>query len=71
MQFLLPLVRDTILTSMQVNIQPSLETVQGVLANSKDSSKAPNLVPLCATIPADLLTPSLAYLKISAKSVQP
>jgi hypothetical protein len=27
------------------------------------------VVPLCASIPADLLTPSLAYLKISAKLV--
>jgi hypothetical protein len=25
------------------------------------------VVPLCATIPADFLTPTLAYVKISAK----
>ncbi|KAI9836131.1 MAG: anthranilate synthase component 1 [Thelocarpon superellum] len=35
---------------------------------STKGPRAPNLVPLCASIPADLLTPSLAYLKISAKS---
>jgi anthranilate synthase component I len=49
-------------------IQPSLEKVEEVLAQSKSSSHPPNLVPLCATIPADLLTPTLAYLRISAKS---
>ncbi|MCJ1301234.1 hypothetical protein MMC08_004033 [Hypocenomyce scalaris] len=53
----------------RVNIQPSLETVQQVLSTSKGSPKAPNLVPLCASIPADLLTPSLAYLKVSAQKV--
>ncbi|KAA6415136.1 MAG: anthranilate synthase component i [Lasallia pustulata] len=52
----------------RVSVQPSLETVQQVLSSSKGSPKAPNLVPLCASIPADLLTPSLAYLKVSAQS---
>ena len=52
---------------LQTKILPTLETVQDVLALSKGSPKAPNIVPLCASMPADLLTPSLAYLKISAK----
>ena len=62
-----PLGSGLTLTVEQVNIQPSLETVQQVLSTSKGSPKAPNLVPLCASIPADLLTPSLAYLKVSAQ----
>jgi anthranilate synthase component I len=54
--------------SNQVAIQPSIEKVEDVLSKSQSSRHPPNLVPLCATIPADLLTPTLAYLKISAKS---
>ena len=49
----------------QVSIQPGVATAEEVISKSFGNSKAPNLVPLCASIPADLLTPSLAYLKIS------
>lgn len=52
----------------QVAIQPTIEQVQDVLSGLETSSHPPNLVPLCASIPADLLTPTLAYLKLSAKS---
>jgi len=52
----------------RVAVQPTLETVQDVLSKSKKSSRRPNLVPLCASIPADLLTPTLAYLKIANNS---
>ncbi|MCJ1459794.1 hypothetical protein MMC28_010173 [Mycoblastus sanguinarius] len=51
----------------QFNIQPSLDTVQEVLGTAKNTPSPPNLVPICATIPADILTPTLAYLKISAR----
>lgn len=53
---------------MATKIIPSLETVQEVLSASAGLSNPPNVVPLCATIPADFLTPSLAYVKISARS---
>ncbi|MCJ1227197.1 hypothetical protein MMC12_003852 [Toensbergia leucococca] len=56
------------MTTTQINIIPSLKLVGEVLSISEGSPRAPNLVPLCATIPADFLTPTLAYLKISAKS---
>ena len=49
----------------KVDVKPKLEEVQKILAASKSSSRPPNLVPLYAQIPADLLTPTLAYLKIS------
>jgi anthranilate synthase component 1 len=52
----------------QSDIKPSLEAVETLLSKSKSSKYPPNLVPLCAQIPADLLTPTLAYLRISAKS---
>ena len=51
----------------RVKVQPSLEQVQEILTNIECHPRPPNLVPLCATIPADTLTPTLAYLKISAK----
>ncbi|KAI9793020.1 MAG: hypothetical protein M1833_000841 [Piccolia ochrophora] len=51
-----------------VTIQPTLESIKTIVSNKHHGPNAPNLVPLCTTIPADLLTPSLAYLKISAKS---
>lgn len=54
---------------MQVFIQPSLEEVREAISISGSLPIAPNVVPLCATIPADFLTPSLAYIKISAKLV--
>lgn len=53
---------------IQVLVQPSLATVEEVLAASADFSKPPNLVPLCASISAEFLTPSSIYLKIAAKS---
>ena len=54
--------------STQITIQPDIERIEDVLSKSKSSSHRPNLVPLSATIPADLLTPTLAYLKISCNS---
>jgi len=49
-------------------IQPSLENVRDLLSNLIESPNAPNLVPLFAQITSDLITPSSAYLKISANS---
>jgi hypothetical protein len=57
----------SILINNQKNIQPSLETVQEIISASENSPRPPNLVPLCATIPSDFLTPETAYLKLSAK----
>lgn len=54
---------------LEIKIQPSLDTVKEILVGFKGSAQAPNIVPICASIPADLLTPSLAFLKISAQSV--
>jgi anthranilate synthase component 1 len=51
----------------QITVVPSLETAKDVINRSKDSKYPPNLLPLTASIPADLLTPTLAYLKIADK----
>ncbi|KAJ5083125.1 hypothetical protein N7456_012552 [Penicillium angulare] len=47
---------------------PSLETAREVISKSRNSQFAPNLLPVTASIPADLLTPNLAYLKIAENS---
>jgi anthranilate synthase component I len=52
----------------QLAIQPTIDQVENILFQSKSSNHPPNLVPLSASISADLLTPTLAYLKISARS---
>ena len=52
----------------KLKVQPSLEDAKIALSSLKASPNPPNLVPMCATIPADTLTPTLAYLKISAKA---
>jgi anthranilate synthase component 1 len=45
-----------------------LETITDILSKSIGKSHAPNLVPVFAKISSDLITPSAAYLKISAHS---
>ncbi|KAI1432355.1 anthranilate synthase component 1 [Xylaria sp. CBS 124048] len=50
-------------------ILPSLETVQTILSRpTPANAKKPNIVPLYGQISADLITPSAAYLKVSAHS---
>ena len=51
----------------QLQVQPSLETVKPLLSSFAEIPNPPNLVPLCTSVPADILTPSLAYLKVSAR----
>jgi anthranilate synthase component 1 len=51
----------------QIPSNPSLERVRDVVAQSKNSPHPPNLVPITASIPADLLTPTVAYLKLAKK----
>lgn len=52
----------------KVKVQPSLAEIESLLSSLNTHPKPPNLVPVCATIPADTLTPTLVYLKISAKA---
>lgn len=52
----------------QLGVQPSLDTVQEVLAAAIKSPNPPNLVPIFSSISAEFLTPSSIYLKVSANS---
>ncbi|KAF9998485.1 hypothetical protein BGZ80_006777, partial [Entomortierella chlamydospora] len=45
-----------------ITVKPSLEEVQGII-----ESNAGNTIPIFAEIPADMLTPVMAYLKVSDK----
>ena len=51
-----------------MDVTPTLEVVQKILEASQSSAHPPNVVPLFAQIPADLLTPTSAYLKIAQGS---
>lgn len=53
--------------SSKATIAPSLEVAREVIAKSRNSQHPPNLLPLMTSIPAELLTPTLAYLRIAAK----
>ncbi|KAI9693450.1 MAG: hypothetical protein M1820_009243 [Bogoriella megaspora] len=53
----------------QQGVQPSLDTVRNVLIKELQTSRPPNLIPLCTSISAEFLTPSSIYLKVSAKSM--
>ncbi|KAJ5898832.1 Anthranilate synthase component 1 [Penicillium taxi] len=52
----------------QIAVVPSLEKAREVISASRDSEFPPNLLPVTASIPADLLTPTLAYLKLAESS---
>ena len=56
------------LIAFQEDLRPSLEVVEDIISKSIGRSNAPNLVPIFKEISADLITPSAAYLKISAHS---
>ncbi|OJJ49180.1 hypothetical protein ASPZODRAFT_140113 [Penicilliopsis zonata CBS 506.65] len=49
-------------------VTPSFEVAREVVAKSRAAQFPPNVLPITASVPADLLTPTLAYLKIAAKS---
>ncbi|KAL6717438.1 anthranilate synthase component 1 [Lecanora helva] len=51
-------------------VQPSLSTVQDILHTYEGSPNPPNVIPICATIAADILTPTLAYLRISKSNAK-
>jgi anthranilate synthase component 1 len=50
---------------LQGEISPSFEVAQDIVSKSQSSAHPPNLIPICAKIPADVLTPTSAYLKLS------
>ena len=51
----------------QIANVPTLETARETISQSRKSQFPPNLLPVTASIPGDLLTPTLAYLKLTEK----
>ncbi|PCH02820.1 ADC synthase [Penicillium occitanis (nom. inval.)] len=54
--------------NLPATVAPTIEVARDVIAKSRNTENPPNLLPLMTTIPAELLTPTLAYLRIAAKS---
>ncbi|KAL9105471.1 MAG: hypothetical protein Q9227_009351 [Pyrenula ochraceoflavens] len=54
--------------SPQLPVQPSINVVEQILSQCRNSKTPPNLVPVFASLPADFITPTLAYLKVSKQS---
>ncbi|KAK0771599.1 anthranilate synthase component 1, partial [Friedmanniomyces endolithicus] len=51
-----------------VAVRPSLEEVSKIIEAGKSLPNAPNLIPLCASVSSEFLTPSSIYLKVAANS---
>ncbi|KAI5370016.1 Putative ADC synthase, anthranilate synthase component I, chorismate-utilizing enzyme [Septoria linicola] len=51
-----------------IAVQPSLPEIQQIVDDSKTFASAPNLIPICTSIPSEFLTPSSIYLKVAASS---
>lgn len=51
-----------------IAVQPSLADVQKIIDDSKSFANAPNLIPICTSIPSEFLTPTSIYLKVAASS---
>ncbi|KAF2711977.1 anthranilate synthase component I [Pleomassaria siparia CBS 279.74] len=54
--------------SSQLGVQPSLKTIQEVLATALEAPNPPNLVPIFSSISAEFLSPSSIYLKVASRS---
>ncbi|EAQ84512.1 conserved hypothetical protein [Chaetomium globosum CBS 148.51] len=48
-----------------LDIRPTVADAQSLFEQTKTSSPKPTLLPVCITVPSDLLTPSATYLKLS------
>lgn len=49
----------------KLDIRPAADEAHSLFAATCQASPRPTLLPLCITIPSDLLTPSAIYLKLS------
>ncbi|KAK5712648.1 anthranilate synthase component 1 [Elasticomyces elasticus] len=52
----------------KIAVQPELEEVTKIIEAGSKLPNAPNLVPICASVSSEFLTPSSIYLKVAAKS---
>ncbi|KAK0707807.1 ADC synthase [Lasiosphaeris hirsuta] len=52
----------------QLDIRPSVNDARKLVEQTRQATPRPTLLPVCITLPSDLLTPSAIYLKLSAGS---
>ena len=50
---------------VKLDIRPTAAEAHRVFEQASAASPKPTLLPVCITVPSDLLTPSATYLKIS------
>jgi anthranilate synthase component 1 len=51
--------------SAKLNIRPSAAAVRDILSAIPSGAERPTKIPICASLPSDLLTPTAIYLKLS------
>lgn len=49
----------------KLDIRPTVGEAQNYYEQASSASPKPTLLPICITVPSDLLTPSATYLKLS------
>ncbi|KAK4442399.1 anthranilate synthase [Podospora aff. communis PSN243] len=54
--------------SAKLDIRPTVGEAQKLFEQTRQATPRPTLLPVCITLPSDLLTPSAIYLKLSAGS---
>ena len=59
------------MASPKLDIRPSASEAHRLFEQTAQASPRPTLLPLCISLPSDLLTPSAIYLKLSAGYVSP
>ncbi|KAM7215290.1 hypothetical protein V8F06_009341 [Rhypophila decipiens] len=53
-------------TPAKLDIRPNLEDARKIFEQTSNAPQKPTLLPICISLPSDLLTPSAIYLKLSA-----
>jgi len=53
-------------TPAKLDIHPNVEDARKLFEQTSDAPQKPTLLPICISLPSDLLTPSAIYLKLSA-----
>jgi anthranilate synthase component 1 len=52
--------------SIKLDIRPSVADARKLFEQTSQVTPRPTLLPVCISLPSDLLTPSAIYLKLSA-----
>lgn len=61
-----PIDRFKMATPAKLDIHPNVEDARKLFEQTSDAPQKPTLLPICISLPSDLLTPSAIYLKLSA-----